>query len=229
MNNFISPKKIISISLTVFLAVTCLCSACQGQKGPTADDAQEYVESLLEMTCNGNSDGPTSPADTGTAAEPDHPSSDMSNSLFSILDDAGLSEDVRNQFKTYLGEVGKHCRYSVIKTEQTYDQETPGYAITVSIEPVKAFKNASTILNEILKEKEGDAGALSGTSPEELQIGIFREMFQTLSDQLDQVEYAPAEEITVYYKLMDEGKNLYGISEDDCRKLGEKLISPEGL
>jgi hypothetical protein len=76
---------------------------------------------------------------------------------------------------------------------------------------------------------ESDTGNLINTDPDVICSTVFRNVFSALSAQLDQPEYGIPETVVVHYYPIDTSRNLYGINEEDCTRLGEKLFSMEGL
>ena len=73
-----------------------------------------------------------------------------------------------------------------------------------------------------------DTSVLSMTQDEVTNL-VFSKVIDAFNKNLENPEYGAAEEIVVHYGLMDEENNLFGLSEEDGQKLGEKLFSREGL
>ena len=83
-------------------------------------------------------------------------------------------------------------------------------------------------MTDVMLDLLSDTSVLS-MSEEEVTNLVFSKIFDVLNANLENPEYAAAEDVIVHYGLMDEEKNLYGVSEEDGQKLGEKLFSSEGL
>ena len=54
-------------------------------------------------------------------------------------------------------------------------------------------------------------------------------LFSQLNQNLDDPQYAPAEEVIVHYGLLQGTEDRYGIDANAGKVLGEKLFSSEGL
>lgn len=225
--------KIISLAAAVILAASVL-TGCRttSVKGPDADDAGKYVEALLDLTCTGSYSGPVSLSNAGRDKELEIRDSIIDDLYASTVEDAGLTEDVQALFRDFLVKAGQNCRYSVTDVTPSENQASPDYPeynVTVSIEPLKAFKGASELLDKEMNGLENDTGKLLETDPEVICSTAFKNVFTALSAQLDQPEYESPQTLVVHYYPVDAEHNLYGISEEDCRRLGEKLFSMEGL
>ena len=231
--HFVLLTKVISLAAALILTASLL-TGCRSSsvKGPDADDAGKYVEALLDLTCTGSYSGSVSLSNAGNVKELEIRDSIIDDLYASTVEDAGLSEDVQTLFRDFLVKAGQNCRYSVTEvtpSENQDPQDLPEYDVTVSIEPLKAFKGASKLLDEEMDAMESDTGKLIETDPEVICSTAFRNVFTALSDQLDQPEYDSPQTLVVHYYPVDAEHNLYGISEEDCQRLGEKLFSMEGL
>jgi hypothetical protein len=111
---------------------------------------------------------------------------------------------------------------------KTDDNGKVGYDVTVSVEPLKIFNGAEETMSNVMVDLLSDTSVLS-MSEEEVTNLVFSKIFDVLNGNLENPEYGPAEDVIVHYGLMDEENNLYGLSEEDGQKLGEKLFSAEGL
>ena len=231
--HFVLLTKVISLAAALILTASML-TGCRSSsvKGPDADDAEKYVEALLDLTCTGSYSGSVSLSNAGKDKELEIRDSIIDDLYSSTVEDAGLSEDVQALFRDFLTKAGQNCRYSVTDVAPSENQASPDYPeydVTVSIEPLKAFKDASELLDREMNAMESDTGKLLETDPEVICSTAFRNVFTALSAQLDQPEYDIPQTVVVHYYPVDAEHNLYGISEDDCRRLGEKLFSMEGL
>lgn len=225
-------KKTAYLAAAVILASALLAGCNKASRGPSADDAGKYVEALLDLTCTGTYRGSVTLSSVGKDKELEIRESILDDLYASTVKDAGLSEDVQTLFHDFLIKAGQNCRYSIAEVTEPETQASPDYPeydVTVSIEPLKAFKGASKLLEQEMNNIERDSGKLVNTDPEVICSTAFRNVFTALSDQLDNPEYGAPETIVVHYYPIDTSRNLYGLSGEDCTKLGEKLFSLEGL
>ena len=97
------------------------------------------------------------------------------------------------------------------------------------LEPCKIFKGISSILDEEIAAMRKDNAALAGASQDEIRAKIFSAVFQRLTENLKNAEYGQPETVTVHYGPVDQAGKVYGLNDEDCRALGDKLFSMEGL
>ena len=64
---------------------------------------------------------------------------------------------------------------------------------------------------------------------EEQTAALTSVLFAQLNQNLDNPQYAPAEEVVVHYGLLEGTEDRYGIDENAGKALGEKLFASEGL
>ena len=98
-------------------------------------------------------------------------------------------------------------------------------AVDFLLKPIRYNK----FLTAVEKAEQRLTTASPSSLEEEVTTLVFSKIFDVLHANLENPEYAAAEDVIVHYGLMDEEKNLYGVSEEDGQKLGEKLFSSEGL
>lgn len=225
-------RKTIAGAVTAVLICAMLCAtlcACGGQGGPTEKDARNYVQALLDLTCTGSYNKSVKLSELDKEEELQVRDSAINNLYSSAIEEARLREDVQAQFRVFLTKAGQKCRYTVTDAVKTGDEDDISYDVTVSIEPLKAFAGASDILDREMKKMENDTGTLINTDPDEIYSTVFSTVFENLTAGLDDPAYEPAESITVHYCLIDPAKGLYGVNQEDCRRMGEKLFSLDGL
>lgn len=227
---FLSEYRKATLILCVILTAVLLLAGCQGgNKGPAEEDARSYVQALLDLTCTGTYDRSVSLSSAGQDKELEIRDSIIDDLYSSTVQGNNLSEAAMNRYHEFLVKAGQKCRYEVTDVVRTGSGNIPEYDVTVSIEPLKAFKNASEILDDEMDALESDRGKLIDMNPDEIYSIAFENVFTELSANLDNPEYAPAENVTVRYHQINVDEDLYGVSENDCRKIGEKLFSLEGL
>ena len=232
MNYLAFFKKTASLWAAVLLTALLLAGCRTTPKGPGPDDASKYVEALLDLTCTGSYSGSVTLSYAGKDRGREIRETIIDDLYSSTVEDADLSEDVKTLFREFLVKAGMNCRYSVTEVTPSQEQtspEFPEYDVAVSIEPLKAFKGASDLLDQEMDAMESDTGNLINTDPDVICSTVFRNVFSALSAQLDQPEYGIPETVVVHYYPIDASRNLYGINEEDCTRLGEKLFSMEGL
>ena len=108
--------------------------------------------------------------------------------------------------------------------------EEGGFDVTVSVEPLKMFDGATAAFQEQMPDITGHSMAeLQAMSETELNNVLYKALFGFISDRLDSPTYADPVEVVVHYGILDEEQNMYGCSEAEGEKLGEKLITLEGM
>lgn len=235
MKKYLTIYKKFVVLLAVSIFITSLlqgCGSVGGNSGPSADDAAKYVGALLDLTCTGSYDESVRLSSVGKDKELEIRESILEDLYSSTVDTVEFPEDVRTMFHDFLIKAGQNCSYSVVgvaESENPASEELPEYDVTVSIKPLKAFKNASKLLDEEMDKIKDDTGKLVNTDPDTICSTAFRNLFTTLSEQLDNPDYGEDQVVVVHYYPIDAEQNLYGISEEDCTKMGEKLFSMEGL
>ena len=100
------------------------------------------------------------------------------------------------------------------------------YDVAVSVEPLRIFEGAQDKLYAKVEERREELSALSA---DEINNEVMLILVDILNENLEAPNYDPAEEVVVHYGLLDEKEKLYGCSEEDGQKVGEKLFSQEGF
>lgn len=219
--------KILSVLLAAALSMSVLLSGCSSQ--PTAEDARNYVKAVLDIMCTGNYDGSVRFDDIGEdggAALRDEMLNEMIESLSDI---EGMNDEVKALFRDFLTDALAKCRYSVGEAVKTEDNGTPGYDVTVTIEPLKVFEGASEAVNAEVEEIQKNTADLGSKTQEDLLTMIFKSVFRVLNKNLQDPHYEEPVDVVIHYGILDKNKNLYGIDEDAGARLSNKLFSMEGL
>ena len=222
-------RKVSSILLATAVLCAVLLSGCQKAKNPSAENARNYVMALLDLTCAGNLEKAVE-----TYGVEERQAKEMQQEVLdglypSLKESAELDENTRALLRDYLIEAGKYCHYTVLPVDGPVDENSAGYDLQVMLEPCKIFKGISSILDEEIAAMRKDNAALAGASQDEIRAKIFSAVFQRLTENLKNAEYGQPETVTVHYGPVDQAGNVYGLNDEDCRALGDKLFSMEGL
>lgn len=220
-----SLTRLFVLMLTIMLAVP-LMTGC-GPKKPTAEDAQQYVQAVLDLMCKGDYDHSVKLADVEEGKETETRDALIVEFLNQLGDEQGLSEDVKTQFKDFMIDALGKAKYTIGDATETEDG---GYDVTVSIEPLKAFAGMGGDFQAKLTERAmADADKIMAMSTEEMNNYAFGLAIEFLTEGIADPQYAPAEDVVVHYGILDEENNVYGCSEAEGQKVGEKLFSLEGM
>ena len=219
--------KALSVLLAAVLSISVLLCGCSHQ--PTDGDAQSYVKAILDIMCTGKYDGSVKFEDIGADGGSALRYEMLNEMIDSLSGIEGMNDEVKSMFRDFLTDALAKCKYSVGEAIRTDDNGTPGYDVTVTIEPLKVFEGASEAVNAEVAEMQKNTSDLGSKSQEDLLTLIFKSVFRVLNKNLQDPHYAEPEEVVIDYGLIDKDKNLYGIDEDAGKKLSDKLFSMEGL
>lgn len=222
-------RKVFSVLLATAVICAVLLSGCQKAKNPSAENARNYVMALLDLTCAGNLEKAVEMYGVEERQAREMQQEILDGLYPSLKETAELDENTRTLLRDYLIEAGKHCHYTVLPVEGPVDENSSEYDLQVMIEPCKIFKGISSILDEEIAAMRKDSTALAGASQDEIRSRIFSAVFQRLTENLKNAEYDQPEMVTVHYGLIDQTGKVYGLNDEDCRALGDKLFSMEGL
>ena len=128
-----------ALLIVVMMLAVSMLTGC-APKLPTAEDAQNYTKAVMDLMCTGDYDHNVKIADVEEGKELETRDAMIDDALKSIAGDAGLTDDVTAEFKDVLIEAFAKCKYTIGEAVETGEGE---YDVTVSIEPLKAFKDAS--------------------------------------------------------------------------------------
>ncbi len=192
---------------------------------PTADDAKAYVKAVMDVMCTGDYDHSVNIADIEEGHETELRDNAVAEALDSLAGDAGMNDEVKEQFKQALLTAFSKAKYTVGDAVPTEDG---GYDVTVIVEPLKLFVDGKQKLNDkvtALAETED----LSSKSEDEVNNIVYALLVEVMNENMEDPQYADPVEVVVHYGLLDEANNYWGVSEEDGNKLGEVLFSTEGM
>lgn len=192
---------------------------------PTADDAKAYVKAVMDVMCTGDYDHSVNIADIEEGHEAELRDNAVAEALDSLAGDAGMNDEVKEQFKQALLRAFSQAKYTIGDAVPTEDG---GYDVTVIVEPLKLFVDGKQKLNDkvaALQETED----LTSKSEDEINNIVYALLVEVMNENMDDPQYADPVEVVVHYGLLDEANNYWGVSEEDGNKLGEVLFSTEGM
>ena len=217
--------KRLAALLMVFIMVLTVMTGCS--KKPTAEDAKAYVQAVLDLLCTGDYDHSVKIADLETDGEGSERDALIDDMMTSVSAQLNLSSENEALFKEFLIKALSNAKYTVGDATATDDG---GFDVTVTVEPLKLYEGA---MEEFQAGFPGNLGysenELAAMSQDELNNVIMAAVINLLSDRLDSPTYADPEDVVVHYGLLDEELNMWGCSEEEGAKLGEKLFSADGL
>ena len=217
--------KRLAALLMVFIMVLTVMTGCS--KKPKAEDAKAYVQAVLDLLCTGDYDHSVKIADLETDGEGSERDALIDDMMTSVSAQLNLSSENEALFKDFLIKALSNAKYTIGDATATDDG---GFDVTVTVEPLKLYEGA---MEEFQAGFPGNLGysenELAAMSQDELNNVIMAAVINLLSDRLDSPTYADPEDVVVHYGLLDEEQNMWGCSEEEGAKLGEKLFSTEGL
>lgn len=218
--------RVFAAILTTVLLTIGLLTGC-GSSVPTDKDAKAYVQAMLDLMCTGDYDHSVKLIDVEEGKETETRDKLIDDMLNELGEEEGLSDEVKAQFKDYMINAFSKCKYTVGSAQKAGDGE---YDVTVTIEPLKLFDGVSQEFQEVFTAVVYERSEeISSMSEQELNDLIMTTLIGILNQKLETPTYADPEEVVVRYGLLDEKEKVYGCTETDGEKIGEKLFSLEGL
>lgn len=217
-------KKLSLIALSLILVIGML-SGCSSK--PKPEDAQAYVQAVLDVICTGDYDHSVNIADIEEGKEGELRDSVIDAMLASFGSEQGINDEVKARFKDSLIDAFSKARYTVGDAVATDDG---GYDVSVSIEPLQIFAGFNENFENRVKEAAmADADKVAAMSDEEVNAFVMGVLIDMINENLADPQYDPAETVTVHYGLLDEENNMYGCTSEEGEKLGAKIFSSAGM
>ena len=214
------------VLVTIALLALVLFAGC-GPAKPTAEDATNYVQAILDVLCTGDYDHSVELADIEEGKESELRDSLIEEFLDDFAAEQGLSDDVKADFQTFMTSAFEKAKYTVGEATATDDG---GFDVAVTIEPLAAFDGVADKLQSAIDEKTAqDLDSLLAMSEEELNNYILKLAVGIMNENLENPKYDDPVDVTLHYGLIDEENNTYGCTEEEGKKVGEKLFSLEGI
>ncbi|MDO5132953.1 MAG: hypothetical protein Q4D81_08220 [Eubacteriales bacterium] len=220
--------RLLAVVLAALMFAAALLSGC-GSKEPGEEDAKKYVQAILDLMCTGEYDTSVKFADIEEGTETYLRDELISDTVNSLTEEMDVSEDVKEQIADFVVNALSKCKYTVGEAVKTDDNGNTGYDVTVSVEPLKAFAGSMETVQKETESLYKDTDKLVSMTREELYSLVFETLFTSLNENLENPQYAPAEEITVHFGIQDAENKAYGVSEEDMRNIADLLFSLEGL
>jgi hypothetical protein len=218
--------KRISLALLMLIMAVSMLTGC-GPKKPTAEDAQAYVQAVLDLMCTGDYDHSVKLADVEEGKETEIRDNLVNQMIAEFSTEANLSEDTAKAFSDFMIKALEKASFTVGDAVETDDG---GYDVTVSVEPLQIYTGVEDELKAVLEvEVAAEPDKILAMSEEEQTDFIMGILIQLLNKKLEDPKYDPAEEVTVHYGPMEGEDGVYGCTAAEGEKLGEKLFSASGL
>ena len=214
------------VAMMLIMAMVVSFSGC-GPKKPTADDAKNYVQAVLDVMCTGDYDHSVEISDIEEGKETEIRDEAIDEIIDQLGAQSSLNEENKAGLKEFLISAFAKAKYSV---GDAVESEDGGYDVTVTIEPLQAFAAMGDGFQERLLEKvQEDPNAYLAMSQDEQMNYLMSLAIGWLNEDLENPSYDDPVDVVVHYGLLDEEKNLYGCTESEGKKLGEKLFSLTGM
>ena len=219
--------KTIAALFAATLLLGMLLTGCGEQTSVSIkEDAESYVKAVLDLICTGEYDHSVTFADVESVKERASRDAMISEIINYVSEDNDLTEEQRAELGGIIARAFTTCRSSIKDVKETDDG---GCDVTVSIEPLKLFTGVSDVLDQKVEELSKNTESAITMTEEEQTAALTSVLFAQLNQNLDNPQYAPAEEVVVHYGLLEGTEDRYGIDENAGKALGEKLFSSEGL
>ena len=219
--------KTIAALFAATLLLGMLLTGCGEQTSVSIkEDAESYVKAVLDLICTGEYDHSVTFADVESVKERASRDAMISEIINYVSEDNNLTEEQRAELGGIIARAFTTCRSSIKDVKETDDG---GCDVTVSIEPLKLFTGVSDVLDQKVEELSKNTESAITMTEEEQTAALTSVLFAQLNQNLDNPQYAPAEEVVVHYGLLEGTEDRYGIDENAGKALGEKLFSSEGL
>ena len=219
--------KTIAALFAATLLLGMLLTGCGEQTSVSIkEDAESYVKAVLDLICIGEYDHSVTFADVESVKERASRDAMISEIINYVSEDNNLTEEQRAELGGIITRAFTTCRSSIKDVKETDDS---GCDVTVSIEPLKLFTGVSDVLDQKVEELSKNTESAITMTEEEQTAALTSVLFAQLNQNLDNPQYAPAEEVVVHYGLLEGTEDRYGIDENAGKALGEKLFSSEGL
>ena len=205
-------KKLTALILTFCMLFSLAAGGC-GPKKPKAEDAEKYVQAILDIMCKGDYDHSVNIVDI------DDYNRDalVDEALEGMLADIKLSEDVVKELREIIISFFSKAKYTV----GTAAKVDGGFDVPVTVEPVVGL-NMQDAATQATQKLLANPSAVAGKSTDEITDILMAEVISMLKADLDNVQYGEPAEVTVRYKEIEDG--VYGIDEEDGNKLGASLF-----
>ena len=213
--------RLLPVMLAAVMMIVML-SSC-GPKKPAPEDAQAYVKAVLDLICTGDYDHSVELADVEEGKE----SEIRDEMMAGVSSQTNRSEDVAKSFTDFMISALEKANYTVGDAVAADDG---GYDVTVSIQPLQIFTGISEELNDVLEERvASEPDKILAMSEEEQTNYVMEILIELLNKKIADPKYDPAEEVVVHYGPMEGQEGVYGCTEAEGEKLGQKLFSTSGL
>ena len=218
--------KHFSLIVLMLVLTLSMLTGC-GPKKPAPEDAQAYVDAVLDLMCTGDYDHTVDLADIEEGKETETRDTLIDEMMAEVGDESNLSDEVTDAFRDFMISAMGKAKYTVGEAVATEDD---GYDVTVSIEPLQLFTGISEELNSVLEEKvASESDKILAMSEDEQTNYVMEILIELLNKKLEDPKYDPAEEVVVHYGPLEGQKGVYGCTAEEGEKLGSKLFSTSGL
>ncbi len=222
MKRRIKTLSLIALSLILVIGMLSGCSS-----KPKPEDAQAYVQAVLDVICTGDYDHSVKIADIEEGKEGELRESVIDAMLASFGAEQGVNDEVKARFKESLIDAFSKAKYTVGDAVATDDG---GYDVSVSIEPLQIFAGFNeNFESRVQAAAMADADRVAAMSNDEVNAFVMGVLIDMIDENLADPQYDPAETVTVHYGLLDEENNMYGCTSEEGEKLGAKIFSSTGM
>lgn len=209
-------KKWMALLLT--LALLCSLAAC-GKSTPTGQDAQKYVQAVMDMICTGDYDHSVEFSDMEEGEASEILKEGIDEALAELAQTMKLDDETRDGFRDLILKAVAKSKYTVAEGVKAADGD--GYDVTVTIQPLDFSAGMDEIVGEKVDELLSDPNVAS-MSESEITNVLMKAVIEGMNANLENPVYGESVDVTVRYHQMGEG--VYGVEKEDGEKLGSSLF-----
>lgn len=204
-------------SLLITALVLCLAMLLGGCKKITPEDAQTYVQSLLDASYKGEfKDYMKLTNSTEEEAQELYDDGIETTMEMAQISGMEMSEELQEKYRQLFIDMYKNVDYTLSNPQE----DGEGFTVDVTVKPYTIFENMEDDLLAIMQDDMDTIASLS--SDEEINEYVFQKTYDLLASKMESPEYGDEETITVHIEKNDDG--LLTASQDDLTSIEYALF-----
>lgn len=200
-------------ALILALCMLFALTACSSK--PTAEDAEKYVQAVLDLICTGDYDHSVKLVDADEMSATIDKSID--EALEALGDETSISDEVKSSFREVMLDMFAKAKYTVGDAVEVEG----GFDVPVTMEPIQIGSTVEEAVNKAAEELANDPN-VANMSEADIMNTLMQVVVDAMKAELEDPQYGEGVEVTVRYKELEDG--VYGVDEADGEKLGEAMF-----